>query len=874
MDSFQIRKKFLEYFEKHGHTIVPSSSLIPAQDPTLLFANAGMNQFKDCFLGKEKRSYSRATSSQKCVRAGGKHNDLDQVGFTKRHLTFFEMLGNFSFGDYFKTEAIEYAWEFLTKDMQLDPNKLYASVFKDDQEAYNLWLTNIGLPKERIIKLGEKDNFWAMGDTGPCGPCTEIYVDQGEELGCKQKNCAPGCDCDRFIEIWNLVFMQYNRQSDGKLEPLKQTGVDTGMGLERLCVIMQGKKSIFNTDIFQAMISEMEHLTGVNYAKSTQKIQASFHVLADHIRSSSLLIADGCSPSNEGRGYVLRKIIRRAALFAQNLSDDQKFFSKLAEKFIEYMSPVFTELTTNRKLILTLLDSEVEKFATNLIQGQGILEKYIKENVKAGQKEISGIQVFKLYDTYGFPPELTELMAKEQNFSIDMKGFDTEMEKQKQQSGKKMKDDQEACDLTATALQSMTTTFVGEHSLEHESLIQFISPEQNFAWISTQESPFYVESGGQISDKGWVIINNQTFPVLELKKIGDPFKPAIAVKIELKTIDGQPAQDFIVGTIAKSVVDQDTRAAIVKNHTATHMLQAALVQILGPQIKQAGSLVTNTYLRFDFTHHKALSKDEIKDIEHIVNQKIQQNIALNVEHKTLKAAQEAGAKSFFGEKYNPEDVRVVQIPGFSAELCGGTHTHNTGEIGLFKIVSESALASGTRRIFAVTGLEAEKLFQQSFETVKTLGDLFKVKPEEVVDAVNKQQENLHAALSALKQLKKQLYKMQIPVWEQQIQTISKIPFLFLELEDASNDDMRDICQQLATKKPGFYFIISKPTKDADRFSFLGFSSKDIIDLKTFAQFLKETFDLKGGGSSTMIQGGGTTLPKDLKEKITQYLQNK
>ncbi|MFH1831310.1 MAG: alanine--tRNA ligase, partial [bacterium] len=711
MNSFQIRQKFLDYFKKHGHTMVSSSSLIPAEDPTLLFTNAGMNQFKDCFLGKEKRSYVRATTSQKCVRAGGKHNDLDQVGFTERHLTFFEMLGNFSFGDYFKKEAIEFAWTFLTKEMGLPQEKLYASVYKDDTQAYELWRDMIGLPEDRIIKLGDADNFWAMGDTGPCGPCTEIYLDRGPNIGCKQKTCQPGCSCARYIEIWNLVFMQYNRQANGTLEPLDQTGVDTGMGLERLCLVMQNTDNVFHTDPLMTVIKATEELTGISYATSDEHTKVSFHVLADHIRSSSFLIADGCSPSNDGRGYVLRKIIRRAALFAQNVSDDHLLFSKLARKFIEFMSPVYPELKTNQELICSILDSEIEKFSVNLIQGQNILEKYIHQNTKSGSNKLSGEQVFTLYDTYGFPPELTELMAKEQNFSIDTPGFEQEMEKQKARSGKKMKDTQTDDATNNNITDKLTTVFVGYEMLKNESQIQYIKPEDTNIWISTQESPFYVESGGQESDSGTVTINNQTFTVLELKKAGNTFSPAILIKIGRETIDGQKALDFIVGDNAISIVNVDRRASITKNHTATHMAQAALTHVFGPQIKQAGSLVNTEQLRFDFTHHKPLTKEEICEIENIVNQKIQEDITLKIYNSTLDEAKSQGVTAFFGEKYNPENVRVVQIPGFSAELCGGAHVTSTGTIGCFKITSDSTLGTGTRRITAVTGPEALKLFQ-------------------------------------------------------------------------------------------------------------------------------------------------------------------
>lgn len=864
MNSREIRQRFLDFFVRNGHTAVPSSSLIPAQDPTILFTNAGMNQFKDAFLGKEKRSYTRATSSQKCVRAGGKHNDLDNVGFTERHLTFFEMLGNFSFGDYFKKEAITFAWDFLTKDIQLPADMLYISVYKDDNQAYDLWHTMIGIPENRLIRLGEKDNFWQMGDTGPCGPCTEIYVDRGIEKGCKQPGCAPGCDCSRFTEIWNLVFMQYDRQPNGELLPLAATGVDTGMGLERLCMVVQGKDNVYQTDLFAELIAKIEELVDISYATADANIKAAFHVLCDHVRSSSLLIADGCTPSNDGRGYVLRKIIRRAALFAQKLSPDVTLFPKLSQAFIAQLGSIYKELETSKPLIINLLTNEIERFNTNLIQGQHILERYLEENRSKGATQLSGEQIFKLYDTYGFPTELTNVLAGENNTTLDMDGFAAEMKKQQEQSGKKTKETNQEL----IVAQNLTTKFLGYQTTDLTSTIIFTHQADDCAWIITEESPFYVESGGQVSDTGSVTINNITYPILELKKVGDLHNPAIAVKIACPT-SSQPA--FSVGDSAHCVVDKQIRANTVKNHTATHMLQAALLQVLGQQVKQAGSLVCDSYLRFDFTHHEALSKAQIEAVENLINQKILENIATNISNSTLEEAKGKGVISFFGEKYNPENVRVVQIPGFSAELCGGTHADSTGIIGSFKIVSDAALSSGTRRIFAVTGPEALRLFQQSFNTVKKLGDDFKVKAEDAYEAVQKLQQNYALALSEIKQLKKQLCKAQIPEWQKQMQTIGSVPFLFLELDDTTADELKTITQELEKIHPGFYFLVSK---DQGRYSFIGYAAKGFeqkVPLKKISQSLKETLDWRGGGSNNLIQGGGTTKPEALHAKLVEWI---
>jgi alanyl-tRNA synthetase len=869
MDSFQIRQKFLEYFAQNGHTIVPSSSLIPAEDPTLLFTNAGMNQFKDIFLGKEKRSYTRATTCQKCVRAGGKHNDLDAVGFTERHLTFFEMLGNFSFGDYFKKEAISYAWNFLTKEVHLPIDQLYVSVYKDDNESYTIWNTIIGIPAERIIKLGEKDNFWQMGDTGPCGPCTEIYIDRGKSRGCQLPNCAPGCDCSRFTEIWNLVFMQFDRQANGELRPLAATGVDTGMGLERLCMVMQGKDNVYQSDIFTTLIARIQEITGVDYKKADAYTQAAFHVLCDHVRSSSLLITDGCTPSNEGRGYVLRKIIRRAALFSQKLSTDLCLLPKLAETFISLFAPVYKELETSKSLILNLLTNEVEKFNTNLLQGQTILQRYIEENKKRGLNNLTGEQVFKLYDTYGFPPELTRVLANEQNLSLDLQGFESEMKKQQEQSGKKGKDGAEHEFIVA---ENVSTKFVGYQTLTATSKVIFVNYIDGSVWIITEESPFYAESGGQVSDTATVTINNVTYPVADLKKIGNPQKPAIAVKLTRPATE--TAETIKPGDMATCTVDEYTRANTMKNHTATHLLQAALMKTLGQQIKQAGSLVSGQHFRFDFNHHEALSKEQIEAIESLVNQYIMADVAVNIFETTLEDAKSKGVIAFFGEKYNPERVRVIQIPGISSELCGGTHVERTGIIGCFKITGEAALSSGTRRITGVTGPEAIKLFQNTFATVKKISEDFKVKVEDAYVAVQKLNANYQESLNAIKQLKKQISKAQIPTWQQQMQLIGTLPFLYLEFDDAGGDELKNIAQELEKAKPGFYFLVSKES-ETGRCNFIGYLAKGFekeLNLKTIAQNLKDSCDWRGGGSGNLIQGGGTQLPQDLQAKILGWIK--
>ena len=873
MNSAQIRQAFLDYFEKQQSAVVSSSSLIPAEDPTLLFTNAGMNQFKDCFLGKEKRSYNRATSIQKCVRAGGKHNDLDQVGYTERHLTFFEMMGNFSFGDYFKDDAIKFAWELLTVVYKLPKERLFISIYKQDDEAFEIWHKKMGVPVERIVRLGEKDNFWQMGDTGPCGPCTEIYVDQGAQEGCRQPGCLPGCDCCRYTEIWNLVFMQYDRQPSGELKPLAKPGVDTGMGFERLCMIMQGVKNVFKIDAFQELINFMVTTTGSPYQGKDAETQAAFHVLADHIRSTSLLIADGCSPSNDGRGYVLRKIIRRAALFAQKLSDDHKLFSKLASFFIDQMKDIYPELAVNRGLIISVLDSEIERFADNLINGQNILDRYMDDLDKQKSNQITGLQAFKLYDTYGFPLEITRIIAMRNDFTIDTDGFEVEMKKQQDQSGKKVK----GAGTEYEVPEQMFTTFVGYETLTNESRIQYILNADTHAWISTEASPFYVECGGQVNDEGWVTIAGENYPVLGLAKAGDTFRPAIMVKIATTSTNGKKFGALKIGDAVISTVDMRVRPHTVKNHTATHMLQAALIQILGPQVKQAGSLVNDKYLRFDFSHHKAMTLEEITATENLVNAKIQENIKTNIMNATLAQAKEKGVICFFGEKYNPESVRIVEIPGFSAELCGGTHAPSTGIIGAFKITSEVALSTGTRRMVAITGPEAIKNYQQSFDATKTLSTQFKVKPEELVSAVEKQQQQLLDAHKTIKQLRQQMIKTSAAGWAAEMTHEHGVPFLYLSLEEYAGDELKTICQELDKYTPGFYVIINKPQAKVAAFNFylhVSTAAQPLVDLKKCAEWLRTAHNLKGGGGANFLQGGGNELPANFRQALVGWLGSK
>jgi alanyl-tRNA synthetase len=864
MKSLEIRQKFFTFFTARNHTQVASSSLIPAQDPTLLFTNAGMNQFKDLFLGLEKRDYKRAVTIQKCVRAGGKHNDLDNVGFTKRHLTYFEMMGNFSFGDYFKKEAIVFAWDFLTKELALSTEALHATVYTNDDEAYAIWQHDIGLPIHKIHRLGEAENFWQMGDLGPCGPCTEIHLDRGPAFGCADINsCGPACNCDRFLEIWNLVFMQFDRQEDGSLKPLQQTGVDTGMGLERLCTVMQNVDSVFMTDLFANIITTIEEISGKRYTEQSPELKAAFHVLADHIRSSTFLIADGCAPSNEGRGYVLRKIIRRAALFAQKLTD-KSIFPELSKVVVKDFEAIYPELHNNKTLIFDVLASEIKKFAVNLVRGQHMLQDYFAKN--GSHKIVTGEQAFKLYDTYGFPIEVIHLMAHEHHFTVDQDGFEKYMSKQQEQSGKKMTDPLDYVSLPET----IQTIFTGYQELETTSTITALVvgtevvttvPAGTQCFVIVAQSPFFIVGGGQVPDQGWLVINNQRVAIESVRYISGRIAALITPPVTLTT--GMPVT---------SIVDTEWRTNAMKNHTATHMLQAALIQLFGKHIKQSGSLVHPDYLRFDFTYHENLSSEDIKRVEDLVNEKIRENIPVIIEYATLKQASARGVIAFFGDKYNPEKVRIVDVPGFSAELCGGTHVRATGEIGTFKITEVTALAAGYRRIVAVTGPKAIDLFQDTFNAVKTISTEYKVKREDVTEFVFKQKEQLKQLQIQIKHLKRQTWAAQLPQWLASSITIHTMPFTFIALQDTQADELKEITDLVMTKQPGFNFVISNNQGSSLFAATLSPEYKDTVNLKNLSVWLAEKYKLRGGVQSGGIRGGGANFDSNLRESLKQWLE--
>ena len=783
--SAQIRSAFLDYFQREGHTAVPTSSLVPAADATLLFTNAGMVQFKDVFLGNETLPYVRATSSQRCVRAGGKHNDLENVGYTARHHTFFEMLGNFSFGDYFKREAIHYAWDFLTKVAALPVDRLWVTVFEDDAEAAKIWLDDIGVNPERLRRIGAKDNFWSMGDTGPCGPCTEIFYDHGEHIAGGPPG-SPDEDGDRYVEIWNLVFMQYERDSSGHLNPLSRPSVDTGMGLERLCAVLQGVNSNYDTDLFQGLIQQTAEM-----AKIKDLQNPSLKVIADHIRSCSFLIADGVMPSNEGRGYVLRRIIRRAARHGHRLGLQEPFFHTLVKPLIESLHGTFPELVAQADSVQRGLLNEEMRFAETLTQGMRMLQDEF-ENLSGNT--IAGETVFKLYDTFGFPVDLTADVAREKGLSLDLEGFQREMQQQRERAREASRFG-EGYDVALDV--KSNTIFTGYSLLEEQSevselfienqAVERVTSDQE-AIIFCKSTPFYAESGGQVGDQGLLLAEGVRFEVSDTQKRGNGFAHFG------KLLTGE----IKVGQMLTSQVDQSYRNKIVLNHSATHLMHAALREVLGPHVQQKGSLVNAERLRFDFSHDAAVTRDQIRKIEQLVNQQIRKNTATTAELMNKEEALAAGAMALFGEKYGDE-VRVLSIGDFSTELCGGTHVERAGDIGSFIIVAESGTASGVRRIEALTGPEALRWLQDyrdDFErTAQTLN-------APIADVVAKSS----ALVERNKELEKELSKIKAKVATQagadiagQAIEIEGCKVLAYELEGADSKALRETLDKLKDK---------------------------------------------------------------------------
>ena len=858
--SGQLRQAFLDFFASKQHQIVASSSLVPGNDATLLFTNAGMVPFKDVFLGGDVRSYTRATSSQRCVRAGGKHNDLENVGYTARHHTFFEMLGNFSFGDYFKEDAIEYAWEFLTSVLGLPKEKLLVTVYESDQEAYDFWLNNIGVPAEKIIRIGDKspekkfesDNFWSMGDTGPCGPCSEIFYDHGADIFGGPPGSADE-DGDRFIEIWNLVFMQYNRHADGTMEALPKPSVDTGMGLERISAIMQGVHSNYEIDIFQGLISDTASLLNCN--DLTHK---SLRVIADHIRSCSFLITDGIMPSNEGRGYVLRRIIRRAVRHGHKLEASSFFFHKLVTSLAKQMGDAYPELIQQQAVIEKILRIEEEQFGRTLDRGMALLED-ILSNLTGDT--IAGDDVFKLYDTYGFPADLTADIARERQLNIDIEGFDAAMAQQRMRA---QKASQFGADYNDTIKSDHRTAFKGYTRSEMSStVVELFNNESSVAQLDAGESgivvldktPFYAESGGQVGDCGLLHIDDGVFEVIDTFKLGHAFAHK-----------GIARHSIGLNSRVKAEINTERRAAIVKNHTATHILHESLRRVLGDHVTQKGSLCDADKLRFDFSHFEGVTREELNTVERMVNTQIRENFSRETNLMQIDEAKAKGAMALFGEKYDDE-VRVVTLGEFSTELCGGVHVERTGDIGLFKIVSESGISAGVRRIEAVTGEAALNFFDAQEQTLNTIAALVKADAANVSNKVEQVVQRNKQLEKEIEEYKQQLARHAGADLVGQAVDVNGVKTLIANLEGVEAKSLRGMVDDLKNKMGSGVILLT--TAGNGKVSLIAGVTKDLVSRVKSGELVNvaaQEVGGKGGGRPDMAQAGGSQ-PENIEAAI-------
>ncbi len=844
MKSTEIRDRFLKYFERNGHAIVASSSLVPGNDATLLFTNAGMVQFKETFLGQEKRPYLRAVSSQRCVRAGGKHNDLENVGYTARHHTFFEMLGNFSFGDYFKRDAIRYAWEFLTVEMKLPAEKLWVTIYRDDDEAADIWLKEMKVDPQRFTRLGDSSNFWQMGDTGPCGPCSEIFYDHGPEVAGGPPG-SPDEDGDRYIEIWNLVFMQYNRDAEGKLHPLPKPSVDTGMGLERVAAVMQQVHSNYEIDLFRALIDAAATVLGVNDKKNK-----SLNVIADHIRSCAFLIVDGVLPSNEGRGYVLRRIIRRAARHGHMLGATQPFFFKLVAPLVKEMGAAYPELAKAKTDVERALRQEEERFAETLTTGLRILEDDIAR--LGGRKTIPGETVFRLYDTYGFPADLTNDIARERGLSLDMDGFEREMDKQRERA-REASSFKTATIVSLDELGIKPAAFTGYETVQDEARVTALrANDQDVkeikagqeAIVYLDRTPFYAESGGQVGDQGRLMADSASFEVRDTQK-GHAH------------VGRMTAGTLKVGDKLRCEVNNEKRRATANNHSATHLLHAALRQVLGKHVTQKGSLVDPERLRFDFTHTEPVTHAQIEEIERLVNAEIRANDGVETRLMPIKEAMAAGAMALFGEKYG-EEVRVVGMGGFSTELCGGTHVKRTGDIGLFKIVSEGGVAAGVRRIEGVTGEGALLQVRQIEQRLQAVAELVRGNHEEAPRKVEQLLARTKGLEKEIESLRQKLASGQGGDLSTQAKDVKGAKVLAARVEGADAKTLRDTLDKLKDKLQSGAIVLAA-VQDG-KVSLIAGVTKDLVGKLHAGELVNQVATQvggKGGGRPDMAQAGGT-----------------
>ncbi len=851
LSAHEIRELFLDFFERKGHTRVKSAPLVPETDPTLLFVNAGMVPFKNVFLGVERRPYTRAVSCQKCLRVSGKHNDLEQVGYTSRHHTFFEMLGNFSFGDYFKEEAIEFAWEFVTEVLKIPKERLYVSVYREDEEAYRIWNERIGLPPERIWRLGEEDNFWQMGDTGPCGPSSEIYVDRGE-----------GFEGDeRFLEIWNLVFMQYNRDESGRLAPLPKPNIDTGMGLERIASVLQGTETNFEIDVIRPLIGFGEEVSGKSYGED-RETDVALRVIADHLRALTFAISDGVLPSNEGRGYVIRRILRRALRFGYRLGIEEPFLHKGIDLVVEIMKEPYPELEISREFVKGMVRGEEERFMRTLKEGMSAVEEMIMEAKEKGRKFIRGEEVFKAYDTYGFPVDLLEEIAKERGLSLDMEGFREEMEKQRERARQHFQIEAKKVKPVYNHLKDIgkTSEFLGYDHLDLETetiaLVKgddLVSEmrEGEEGEVVLKETPFYPEGGGQVGDTGFIETDRGLF------RVEDTQRPVEGVIVHKgKVVKGT----FKVGDRVFARVDRERREDIMRNHTATHLLHAALRSVLGEHVRQAGSLVADRYLRFDFTHYEALTEDQIREIEDLVNSKIRENIPVEVREMDYQTAIRSGAVAIFEEKYG-ERVRVISAGDFSRELCGGTHVSRTGDIGYFRIVSETSVGAGVRRIVARTGRWAVRDAQEEREIIRDLMTALQAKKKELIGKVEDLKEELKEKDKEIERLRKELMKSQMErvIREEEVNGYRLSWGVFKE---ATAEELRDLADTIRHRSDReVVFLVSDTGKKV--LTVIGVS-KDLSRIVRANELIKDVGKVLGGGGGgrpDLAQGGGSDPTK-------------
>ncbi|MBT0331006.1 alanine--tRNA ligase [Morganella morganii subsp. morganii] len=849
----EIRQAFLDFFHTKGHQIVQSSSLVPNNDPTLLFTNAGMNQFKDVFLGLDKRPYTRATTAQRCVRAGGKHNDLENVGYTARHHTFFEMLGNFSFGDYFKHDAINFAWELLTGKewFNLPKEKLWVTVYATDDEAYNIWKDEVGVPAERIIRIGDNkgaqyasDNFWQMGDTGPCGPCTEIFFDHGDHIWGGPPG-SPEEDGDRYIEIWNIVFMQFNRQSDGTLEPLPKPSVDTGMGLERITAVLQHVNSNYDIDLFRKLIADVAKVTGADDLTSK-----SLRVIADHIRSCAFLICDGVIPSNEGRGYVLRRIIRRAVRHGYMLGAKDTFFYKLVAPLIDVMGSAGEELARQRVMVEKVLKSEEEQFARTLERGLQLLDD---ELASLTGDTLSGEAAFRLYDTYGFPLDLTADVCRERNLKVDEAGFEAAMEEQRRRA---RENSGFGADYNSLIKVDKRSDFSGyDHNEQAATIVALYKEGQPVTELNAgdeglvilDKTAFYAESGGQVGDTGVLSSNDAQFSVLDTQKYGQAIGHAGRVDSGKLTVNHK----------ITAKIDEERRNAIRLNHSATHLMHAALRQVLGEHVSQKGSLVNDKYLRFDFSHFEAMTPEQIREVEALVNAEIRNNEPVVTELMDLEEAKAKGAMALFGEKYD-ERVRVLSMGDFSTELCGGTHAARTGDIGLFRIISESATAAGIRRIEAVTGSGALESVNQQSDALSAVAQLVKSDEAGVSEKVKAALDKIRTLEKELQQLKEQQAAQESSSMTKDAVSVNGVKLLVKQLTNAEPKMLRTMVDDLKNQLSSGIIVLS--TISDDKVSLIAGVTKDLtgkVKAGELVAFIAEQIGGKGGGRPDMAQAGGT-----------------